>query len=35
MTSHIYKEEAAREIAARIVGLYLHEFDLLLRELEK
>jgi len=35
MTSHIYKEEAAQEIATRIVNCYLHEFDLLLHELEK
>ncbi len=34
MTSHVYKEEAAQEIAARIVTCYLHEFDLLLQALE-
>jgi nucleotidyltransferase substrate binding protein (TIGR01987 family) len=35
MTSHIYKEEMAEEIAQRIVDCYVGEFELLLQELMK
>ncbi|MHB8125212.1 MAG: nucleotidyltransferase substrate binding protein [Desulfitobacteriaceae bacterium] len=35
MTSHMYKEEMATEIAKRISGCYIKEFELLLKELEK
>jgi nucleotidyltransferase substrate binding protein (TIGR01987 family) len=34
-TSHVYKEEIAAEIAARIVNSYIGEFQKLLRELKK
>jgi len=34
-TSHIYKEEMAKEIAQRIVNLYVKEFELLLYRLMK
>lgn len=33
LTSHVYKEEMAQEIADRIIGCYINEFELLLREL--
>ena len=35
MTSHVYKEEMAEEIAERIINCYINEFELLLRELQK
>lgn len=35
MTSHVYKEEMAEEIAERIVDYYIEEFDLLLQKLEQ
>ena len=35
MTSHIYKEEMAEEIAQRIVEIYTREFELLLQRLMK
>ena len=34
-TSHMYKEEMAAEIAERISGCYIKEFELLLKELQK
>ncbi len=34
MTSHVYKEEMAEEIAERIVSCYVQEFELLLEELQ-
>jgi nucleotidyltransferase substrate binding protein (TIGR01987 family) len=33
MTSHIYKEEMAQEIARRIIEIYVKEFELLLDKL--
>jgi nucleotidyltransferase substrate binding protein (TIGR01987 family) len=33
MTSHMYKEEMAEEIAGRISNLYIKEFELLLQKL--
>lgn len=35
MTSHMYKEDMAVEIAERISGYYIKEFELLLKELQK
>jgi nucleotidyltransferase substrate binding protein (TIGR01987 family) len=35
LTSHVYKEEMAEEIAQRIVNTYLSEFDKLINELRK
>lgn len=35
MTSHMYKEEIAEEIAERITNLYIAEFDLLLQKLQE
>jgi len=35
MTSHMYKEEIAVDIAERISSSYIKEFDLLLQELQK
>ena len=35
MTSHMYKEDIAAEIAERISGRYIKEFELLLKELQK
>jgi len=35
MTSHMYKEEMAVEIAERISGFYIKEFESLLKELQK
>lgn len=35
MTSHVYKEELAEEIAQRIVHYYVKEFELLLRRIQK
>ncbi|TGE37151.1 nucleotidyltransferase [Desulfosporosinus fructosivorans] len=35
MTSHLYREEIAVEIAERISGFYITEFVLLLKELQK
>jgi len=35
MTSHMYKEEMAVEIAERISSYYIKEFELLLKELQK
>ena len=35
MTSHVYKEEMAEEIASRIVDCYIMEFDLLLEKLNQ
>lgn len=35
LTSHVYKEEMAEEIAERIVNTYASEFDNLLNELKK
>lgn len=34
MTSHMYKEEMAEEIAERISNLYIKEFELLLQKLQ-
>ncbi|KAB3535522.1 nucleotidyltransferase [Alkaliphilus pronyensis] len=34
MTSHVYKEEMAEEIAERIVRKYIQEFELLLEKLQ-
>jgi nucleotidyltransferase substrate binding protein (TIGR01987 family) len=34
MTSHVYKEEMAIEIAERIINLYLDEFEKLLNEIK-
>jgi nucleotidyltransferase substrate binding protein (TIGR01987 family) len=35
MTSHMYKEEMAVEIAERISSCYIKEFDLLLQKIQK
>ena len=35
MSSHIYKEDMAVEIAERISGRYIKEYELLLKELQK
>ena len=35
MTSNVYKEEMAEEIASRIVDCYIMEFDLLLEKLNQ
>lgn len=35
LTSHVYKEEMAREIAARITTLYINEFEKLLSKMQK
>jgi nucleotidyltransferase substrate binding protein (TIGR01987 family) len=35
LTSHVYKEEMAQEIAERIVNCYINEFDELLNGLQK
>jgi len=35
MTSHMYKEDMAAEIAERISGRYIKEFELLFKELQK
>ena len=35
MTSHVYKEEMAEEIAERISGCYVKEFEMLLERLEQ
>lgn len=35
MTSHMYKEEMAEEIAERIANLYIKEFELLLQNLQE
>ena len=35
MTSHVYKEEMAQEIAERITKYYIKEFDDLLEKLQK
>ncbi len=33
MTSHVYKEEMAQEIAERIIGCYINELELLLKKI--
>jgi len=35
ITSHVYKEEIVKEIAERIIGCYIAEFEKLLSELRK
>lgn len=35
MTSHVYKEEMAEEIAERIINMYIQEFEDLLCKLQK
>ena len=35
MTSHVYKEEMAEEIAGRIANCYVKEFEMLLEKLEQ
>ena len=34
-TAHVYNEQLAQDIAGRITSRYIHEFELLLQELEK
>jgi len=34
-TAHVYNEQLAQDIARRIIGSYICEFELLLQELEK